>query len=250
MRLSELLEAPIGDIFLHGDFSRAGSFRQDDLSLASAKRQDKIKRVLQKAPVLIDLHFVNLTQRINIRTHLEPQWPPIKGYMSSAELADRWNINIAPQSNAFNLVSLQNEGDARIPLTPWIIAHRLSHAFEYGDRFAQRAILDEFYRRLNRVSDFYSKRQFGLIFKQLPHIFGTTKACREDKVIREGEWFHDCFAQMCVVGDIRFNPAPHDIAGHTTDPTIIDQEFVALRQTMLTGFKQLLERGIGKILVL
>jgi len=259
MKLFELFltEAPIGDIHTHGDFSKPGSLRQDDLSLATPKRQDKIKRVLQKAPVLIDLHFVNQPHHIDIRQHLVSN--PL-GFISVENLQSRYDINITPRRDAVNIVMMQNEGDDRVPLTPWIIAHRIAHIFEYSNHFELRDLLDEFFKTLENTADAYpdqSKRFHRVPYTEIARTFGTTRACREGliKPNRVIEWLFDSFAQMCVTGTIRFNPAPPDITDEkgntyrTTKQSEIDQLFNAFRDRLINGFTMILRDAVGKIMV-
>jgi hypothetical protein len=256
MHLLDLFEAPIGDIYTHGDFTQPGSLRGDDLSLTSPKRQDKIRRVLQNAPVLIDLHFVNLPDQINLNQHIQGSYPPKIGYLTPDQVSKQW-LSITPRPDALNLVYLQNEGDDRIPLTPWIIAHRMSHALGHGEPAAFNQLYDQvFLGTLQQVADQYQKGHVTPKFVTLAKVFGTTNACRTGQIKpnRTGEWLHDSLAQMCVVGDIRFNPAPSTIEEdqaifQTANLDAVNQLFTKLRNQLLSGFRAILNNGIGDILV-
>lgn len=264
MFLIDLFEAPIGNIYTHGDFSQPGSLRADDLSLASSKRQEKIIRVLRKAPIAIDLHLVNLAAPVANRDgHFDisfylKQYPERFGrYLTPEQMKDWW-VPITPRQDALNLVMIENEGDNRIPMTPWIIAHRLSHAFEYAEPLLFQKIWKLFLSTLEQVVDSYGLWRMNIPggsgsphFALLVPIFGTTRAAREGliKPGRAGEWYHDCFAQMCVTGDIRFNAAPEGIRGGRGDPTSVDESFAYLRTKMLRYFHEMLNNSIGKILV-
>lgn len=260
MHLIDLFEAPIANIYTHGDFDHPGSFRADDLSLATAKRQEKIKRVLQKAPIEIDLHFFNQAHPIrangqfDIRFYLATA-PERLGHYLTPEQVTKWWLPIIPKPNALNLVLVNNEGDARLPMTPWIIAHRLSHAFQYAEPFLHRDAWSAFQTMLDKVMDDYDLPWFSSHSLRSSHtlapIFGTTRAAREGMIEkgRAGEWFHDCFAQLCITGDIRFNPAPDDIKGHRGDASWVDRQFTKLRQILLDTFREMLTNSVGKILV-
>ena len=264
MRWTEINEAPIGDIQTHGDFTKPGSFRQDDLSLATQKRQDKIRRVLQKAPIMIDLHFVNLKYPVDVITHIGPEKDKL-GFVTPAMLMHNWGIEIEPKIDALNLVYVQNEGNDRVPLTPWIIAHRLSHSFEYvtGDLyFIKRDLGNTFQQMLEKVEECYSPvsmslsgvRGKGMAWSTIANVFGTTRTSRE-KQYKDGramEWFHECFAQFCVIGDIKFNPAPAEIGPHISVPwgrREVDEYFASLRKILIDGFSEMLNGCVGKILV-
>lgn len=264
MRWTEITESPIGDIYTHGDFFKSGSIRQDDLSLATKKRQDKIKRVLEKAPVLIDLHFVNLPEMIDIQKHVGPTlYSQVNniGFLSKEQIKQKYNVDIDIVPNAINLVYVQNEGTDRIPLTPWIIAHRLGHVFYYPEetKFEIRDLLDLFQKILTDVADLYSDEGVEPRWEMLAPTFGTTRACREGMIreTRVAEWFYDCFAQMCVIGDIKFNKAPYKIPyppyeffiKEKMNSDIINRYFEIIRKKMILEFNKMLHQAVGKILV-
>lgn len=262
MRSFEIIsEAPIGDIHTHGDFTKAGSLRPDDLSLASPKRQDKIRRVLQQAPVLIDLHFVNQVRPVDMTWHLDPVHArDALGFLSPEDLRHHYAINITPRPHAVNVVMIQNEGDDRIPFTPWIIAHRIGHAFYYTHRLKTDALFQKFFSTLNSVQEEYKAKTSNYhnpSLAQLARTFGTTRSCREGliKTGRIGEWLYDCFAQLCVTGTISFNPAPPTIVEtrifYLDDDEIpyINKRFNKLRDLLIAGFSAMLTDAIGQIVV-
>lgn len=252
MFLLDLFEAPIADIQTHGDFTQPGSLRADDLSLATAKRQDKIKRVLQKTPIEIDLHILNMADPVkangnfDIRYHLTDNRARV-GYLQPSQVAQYWTP-ITPRPQALNLLYVQNEGDDRLPLTPWIIAHRLSHAFEYAEPLLADKLFKAFLSALEEVQDSFPHQGAAPPFHQLAWLYGTTKACRERMIRknRSGEWFHDCFAQMCVTGDIRFNVASRSLP----NAVVVNDIFERLRTKLLSGFRAMLDNSVGQILVL
>ena len=161
-----------------------------------------------------------------------------------------WWLPITPRSDALNLVLIENEGADRLPLTPWIIAHRLSHAFQYAEPLLHTKIYNSFLSALDKVLDSY--RLWGAVnYEPLAPIFGTTRAAREGliKSGRVGEWFHDCFAQMCITGDIRFNAAPAEILDYPGKPAAADKALAKLRVNMLDSFQQMLNNSVGKIIL-
>lgn len=260
MFLNDLFEAPIANIYTHGDFSQPGSLRADDLSLATPKRQEKIVRVLRKSPIEIDLHFVNLAApAVNAQGHFDirfylGEYPERFGYVSPARMKEWW-LEITPRPDALNLVLVENEGADRLPLTPWIIAHRLSHAFQYAEPLLHTKIYNLFLSALDKVISAYLPlidRLWGSVnYDVLAPIFGTTRATREGliKAGRVGEWFHDCFAQMCITGDIRFNAAPAELLDYPGKQAAADKALAKLRVQMLDYFHQMLNNSVGKIIL-
>jgi hypothetical protein len=256
--VATITESPIGDIHTHGDFTQPGSLRKDDLSLTTPKRQNKIKQVLQKAPVLIDLHFVNQKNPIDIDQHLkQPQWGGGIGFTSPEQLQLLYNITITANPHAVNIVMLQNEGDERLPLTPWIIGHRIGHLLYHAHQLDFEEIFRKFFSRLEGIQvEYKGDSMIDLPFPVIAKVFGTTRACREG-MIRAGrvaEWVYECFAQMCVIGTIAFNPAPPTIgdgkATYTTDETLyVNKLFGRCRAYLLEEFTKLLKQTIGQIVV-
>jgi hypothetical protein len=259
LRYAEIItEAPIGNIETHGDFTKPGSFQQDDLSLTTPKRQAKIRRVLAKAPILIDLHFVNMPHAFDasdLQYHIKYNAQQQMGYMTPEQLAERWYVDIVPRPDALNLVYLQNEGDDRVPMTPWIIAHRLGHLFYHTNQLMVDRLMKQFLSTLEKSADKYNvegKRWHNPSWPDLAKVFGTTRACREGLMVqgRIMEWFYDCFAQMCVMDDIKFNKAPETIGKFLgNDPRGVDREFANLHENLLIGFDNLLNGAVGKIMV-
>lgn len=258
-----ICEAPIGDIYTHGDFSQPGSFRADDLTLSTPKRQDKIKRILQKAPVVIDLHFVNQEHRVDINWHLDPvhaqKW---LGFLSAEQAEERWGVKLVPRPDAVNVVVLQNEGDNRVPMTPWIIAHRIAHMFNYTHKLSIDRLSQNFLNSLEQVQDEYKRGEsrYRPQFYELAKVFGTTRACREGLITRGRtfEWLWDCFAQMCVIGTINFKPAPKEIVTtpfdevYTIDDDMlsyVDSVFANLAEKLIDEFTILLNDCVGEIMV-
>lgn len=118
----------------YGDLTKAGSFRKIDLNLIKKPQyQDNLRHGLRNMPVPMALHFVNAAEPVRgmtqLRRHLGNHGRV--GFLELDEIARVYGVDIKPASDAVNFVLIQNESQTRHPLTPWIIVHRLSHAFYY-----------------------------------------------------------------------------------------------------------------------
>src|SRR5690606_7190454 len=79
-------------------------------------------------PVKINMNFIR-----SPKTRPYTQWGIIdyRGWFK-----ERLNLNDLPYDpTAVNIFYLNNIGDAKVPLTGWILAHRMGHAFIGRNRF-------------------------------------------------------------------------------------------------------------------
>lgn len=273
MFIKDLFEAPISGIHTYGDMTEPGSFRAADLSMiATPKAHEKITRVLQKAPVDIELHFLNMPEKIrNIDRHLsarEPKDIDAKlinvGFMTPQRFEARYHERLRANPNALNAVYVENEGNSRVRMTPWIIAHRLSHAIGIGNGAGtefSRQYVKYFYDPIHDIGKYYDpKIYWDEELVELAHAFGTTAAARNGTFTNWGEWYHDCFAQFCITGDIRFKKAEetfenkHNFTYRLPHPQgsipAIDSAFEEMRANLKTMFTDMLTERIGQIVVL
>jgi len=260
---------PITDLGLYGDFSAAGSLRAEDRRLlSSAKVQRKIKDVLVGIPIPIHLHFVNLPHVLEIGAlprffrSADPASAEQKiGYMSAAKFKRTYDVKLNTARNTLNLVFIENEGENRLPFTPWIIAHRLYHALSLavqhrrdtnhrrlGEGLTQLLTAAvKIYRCCNRfaVDDcrLWPSRRFGNsstvsdndlgVLKLLAEETLDTHVCRNRRLNNHLEAIAEAFAQWCITGSIRTKTLPGRIvwSGQTFDASA--EEASELYQNLL-----------------
>jgi hypothetical protein len=258
MKISELVEAPIEDINVYGDQQQPGSFRQEDLGIiASPKGQDKIKRVLFKIPVPVVLHFINDPTPIrgieDVKQHLQANTPSFvaskpqrSGLMDPARLQRTYGVQVQQNPDAFNLVIIENEGVERYPLSPWIIAHRMYHAFQYIGENWHDVLREEgrvgyhFLTWLQEEQGNVSSPQGAT--KELLQAILPTKAGREGQLVTSAEFFPEIFALWCVTGKITLNPS-------TVGP-YFDMQLQQWMTKFESAFYTLLQWGVGKYIAL
>jgi hypothetical protein len=281
MLLLELMEAPIDDFNLYGDWSRNSSFRheQDRKLLQNPKAVQKIKNMWSNTPVSFNIMLVNS--------------PEANRFMEEGAVTIEWLQTNMPKTlaeieladSSINVIFTNNKGDQRVPMTGWIMAHRLSHAFSRYDfgvmRGSQRQfpdfqearsyILQTFSMVIRMLyhqnfpelgssrDDFRITAEQDRLFVNLFHKVGTFKSARDGKIRNEMEFTHECFAQYITTGRVRFNPLPAHIKsgrshlslkGSEFDVEYYNQSLTDCAEYLEEQFNQLLHRAVGKILVM
>jgi hypothetical protein len=262
---------PITGHGLYGDFSAGGSLRTEDRRLLrSDKMQRKIKDVLVDIPIPVHLHFVNLPYIFEIDAlprffrSADPFFPDQKiGHMSAAKFKRIYDVQLSIARNALNLVFIENEGENRLPFTPWIIAHRLYHALslavQYRPDTNHRRLGEGFtrlltagaktYRCRNRFVDddrrLWPSRRFGKrstarddILKLLAEETLDTQVCRNRRLNNHLEAIAEAFAQWCVTGSIRTKALPRRIVWSEQAFEASAQEARELDQNLLGFMRQ------------
>lgn len=206
-----LTEAPIGDITLHGDFDAPGSMDYEgDFTRGAPKKlvrkpahHHAMRRFFKNCPYVINVHFVNIP---NSQGNI---WA---SKYSPEAVKTMTGFDIKPDPKAINVIYTSNRGDDAVPMTPWIVAHRLGHTMAEGhstDSFDK--YWDKFVANFEQMSRLLVM-PLGDSKKYAPpsavlSMIGTTKMCRDGKAIRIGEWFHDSVAQYILKGSISLLPA-------------------------------------------
>ena len=157
MKLRELRisEAPIGDINHIGNWDKGSSFRKEvDRRLVTNPRMiERMKTACLKTNYDFQLFFVNHPEGYN---HVET------GCIGSVDQSYMWFQNNMPSvlpeilqltrdgkglnGDSLNIIYTNNRAGAHVPMTPWIIAHRMAHALRRDSRRNSRSGLDHYYQ--------------------------------------------------------------------------------------------------------
>jgi hypothetical protein len=235
MRLIDLFEAPISDITHIGDWDRNSSFRhpQDRKLLTNPKALTKM-RAQWRFPeeTMFNIILVN---------HPDGQGTTETGFVTHDWIAENMpriseQVEDALDHDALNIIFTNNSGGQRVPMTGWIMAHRLGHALEaYGTRargknFAYyyheadelfqkntKQLVNEFYGVQFKPSYSYGRREQHDRFV-LPRgghpVLGflraacTFRSARENNIREGGEVVHESLAQYMFTGKVRFGDIP------------------------------------------
>lgn len=238
----QMREAPIDDYALignWGDREKSNSYhdRKDRKLVQSPKMIERTRKAFGQTEHVLNLYFANLP---GLRKFME------HGVMTPDELAKNmpkaWELIKQRQqaegtddSGSINVIFTTNAGVNKVPMTPWIMAHRIGHAINAGGTGANvpnsayywkeaekttkenvTQVLEEVYnwrpRTIQtggypglRTLDFWNDPVIAKFFEAI----GTMRSARRDGFGgRPYEFLYELFAQYVTTGDIKFNKIP------------------------------------------
>ena len=184
---------------------------------------------------------------------------------------------------SITVVYVGNKGDAKVMLTPWIMAHRFGHAVQAGVRSQKgwsewreaeehffnkvHDLLKQYYGKLPRKDDtFRIKMSLASEYNALFNALGTQKSSRKGIIRRPYEFMYELLAQYIGTGKITLNPFPDEqgygrkVFGRyvqylkikpeyrDTDDRIHASEILA--NDMEINFNNVLASSVGKIFIM
>lgn len=224
MKLSRIIEAPLGDFTKFGDFDseKGKSFndKRDRKMLANSRLEDIARKKFGKTPYILNLYFVN---RQGLRKFTETGSKDLNWVKENIgeDVAEKIKPHYQEEDN-INVVFVSNVADDKHPMTPWIMAHRISHAI-YADRnnpaVAQldEALVQFFVQFLENygISLPYKKRMYQFsskeqeFFKYVIQSIGTFRSAKKGNIRNPYELLHELFAQWVISGgNLKFKDAP------------------------------------------
>lgn len=274
---NELDEAPLADYQPIGDFSKPGPFLATDKKLVTHPvNQLKTAKFFEQTPYDFRLFFSNIPGTKKYGEH-GPMRPEVLQQVFGATAQQI----LAGSQDAITVVFVGNSGTGKVMLTPWIMAHRIGHAIQAGERSTAgtwRAAEEHFFRGINgMLEDFYGKRsqsRFGVTpqsmrgdlskeYNALFNAIGTQRSSRTGQITRPYEFLYELFAQYLGTGSIKLNPLPKQQGygrkawGHTTQSLNLrgDNEEAGysteiLARDMELMFDDVLSSLVGKVLVM
>lgn len=276
MRWTEISEAPISLDYrgFNASPDETTSFDASDQRLAaSEKARAKIKHLWRNSVVDVDAVMVNL--------RMEPTRAAYEleaGFISTAErVGDVYGITINPRPEAITVVFGQNEGTNKVPLTGWIMAHRMYHVFQGADwdsyagghakfpkvrpfvRLADDILketlneLPSMYRDDRRRTDAFSWLRNPEMNSLFAHAVLPTKAGRDGVLTNPEELLPEAFALYILRGKLKLNRLPDQLGDMTLRPhsrKLADDAVRILEETLVRAFSGLIEYAKGKVLVL
>lgn len=209
MHLFHLFEAPLGSFGVVGDLDDGKSFRPDDRRIiTSPKTLPKLSNAFRHVPEVIDVCFLPLKFQVrdpnDLAERIAGVWP--------RDVAEKRLFRELPAPSApgaITVVLTHNEGTNRVPLTPWIIAHRMGHAIAYS----MRKEINGLFNTLDDVFRFL-KAKMNLKPEEVAYAIGKMRSTRQRRLTSYFEFVFECFAQYLIAGRIKFN--------RFTDPVSIE----------------------------
>jgi GNAT superfamily N-acetyltransferase len=210
-----------------GDFSKPGSFRGVDKRLVPHPKSElKAAKFFEQTPYDFRLFFANkpgLGQYQEYGPMTPDQIVKVFGEEDAKKILDN-------HDDAITVVYVSNRGDAKVMMTPWIMAHRFGHAIQAGARRDKwsawqeteklffstvNRLLDEYYGKVGSVFDFRKADQpnYNLTpeYNALFNAIGTQRSSRTGQIRRPYEFMYELFAQYLGTGTITLNPLPTNL---------------------------------------
>lgn len=167
-----------------------------------------------------------------------------------------------------NVIMTHNEGDQKVPMSPWIVAHRVSHALvnlynasyenDYGDTFLtlMRKAFMAIYG--TSMTDYNPIIWLDSLANQIGTMHSTT--AKKMSVYRGGEFYHELFAQYICNGRVKLKRdgfSTIDLPIGDSFPVIqnldsgaVDKAMSYIEKYLNILFKEALEEAKGKYYVL
>lgn len=238
MKLLDLLqridEAPLQTHQTIGDFNRSSSFRdpRDRRLLTNPKSVQRMKNMFSKTPHNFHFYFVN-SPEANRHTEvgmIDREWLDKNMPKTSPEIPDH--------PDGITIIFTNNKGAARVPMTPWITAHRIGHAISrpggyQGSKMQMQVpgydkMRNEIMYATSSVMQYYGVqdfpqtadrlnfssfdrnniRQMQLIAKNFWQEIGTFRSARKKQFRDYFEFWNELVAQYLITGEIKFREAP------------------------------------------
>ena len=230
------METPIDQFDLKGDWSEKAKKRGFDPAsiklLTNPKYVEKIKTQWNKTDYTFDLYFV--------RSKEGTKFTEI-GRVTPEFVKNELKLDIPINEDNITVIYTNNKGDEKVPLTSWIIAHRMAHAMarDYtGIRNGYAApksgngetyYYDEIRNQVNRLIREVGQQIYGVDTKDDPrrrgyntdnnslllaiiNSLGTFKSARDNNVRAPFEMTNELIAQYIIQGKITLNKKlPEDI---------------------------------------
>lgn len=262
-----------------GDFTKPGPFTGADKKLVPhPKNIEKATRFFEQTPFDFRLFFSHLKGTGKYSEH---------GPMSHDQLRQVFGQEaeeiINGSEDAITVVYVGNKGDAKVMLTPWMMAHRFGHAINAGVRNKNWTAWGEaekyFFQAVNEfLEEHYGKvpatRPPGrnMLFQLTPeynalfNAMGTQRSSKSGQIRRPYEFLYELFAQYLGTGSVTLNPLPTNLGygrmvfGNPTKYMNIKPEYRdegerkqaadSLAYTMELLFNDVLGDSVGKIFVM
>lgn len=173
------------------------------LNQASQTNFEKLKLAWEKTPENFDLYFYK-----NKGTHFSVE----KGEVDVSYL-QRLGLNIPINPSNITVVFTNNLGIEKVPMTPWIIAHRFAHAIRrsatVGSAYIKmiEIIRNDFSLLFEETFNINKKYNFNFnsYLEKFMISMATMRSAKTNKISRFNELFHEFLAQYLLEGKITYN---------------------------------------------
>jgi len=262
-----------------GDFSKPGPFTGADKKLVPhPKNIEKATRFFEQTPFDFRLFFSHLKGTGKYSEH--GPMPPEQVKQVFGQDAEEI---INGSEDAITVVYVGNKGDAKVMLTPWMMAHRFGHAINAGVRNKNWTAWGEAEKYFFQTVNSFLEEHYGKVpatktavrnilyqlepeYNALFNAIGTQRSSKSGQIRRPYEFLYELFAQYLGTGKVTLNPLPTNLTygrrvfGNPTKYMNIKPEYRdegerqqaadSLAYTMELLFNDVLSDSVGKIFVM
>lgn len=204
-----LLETPVNDFQLHGDFEQDGSLIGKDRKLLGApKHEQRIRKLVTKTPFILNVHILNLGENDYGLTP-NKSGSILKGFQysgqySKSQMKEYFDIDCATHPDQITFV-LAGNNNGEQSLSAWMVIHRLMHGIEDACSGFVKFKADEKVKQT--FTDFERLvTQFGL--EKFINRYMSTKSAT--KLSSQGECFAELMVQYLSKGKVILNHVDED----------------------------------------
>lgn len=294
MLLLDLFEAPISDMQFHGDWSDMTSHDphaypegwthgdpdgrafdgnnsfvsvHDRRLVTNPRIQERTKALMKNFPHDIKIYFINDPKMEHFFNNLDTGLIDEKSkdwYRIPQSVDDQLQSR---GKNEISIILTHNEGgDTRQPLTPWMIIHRIAHALPVWKTllYQESTIL----RLINSFANCYAEETFDdtgemilikirgrAVSTSMPNFFNqlcTFKSARDKKIDNATEAMCDLFVQWAI-GGIKFYEPPAIFSNlgkyHLVERAKAIDILEEIKDEISATFKRISQDSCGKIFV-
>lgn len=275
-----LIEAPIADYQTVGDFNKPHSFKdkRDRTLITNPRSVERAHKKFANSDMDFNFIFVNKLGASKFQEVGEVDINYIqKNLGDDVAKVVQDSQNKTPDS--VTIVFTNNAGAEKIPMTPWIIAHRIGHVLARSkgsrDNFYYKEASNYLISGLSEIMEYYGKSEYPRSDSSMINSYGKYGNERNNQLImknffqkvatfrsaRKGiirDWFevlNELIAQYITTGKIKFNDAPQSFKANRIDYRCKDIEYVndlldSLSNTMEYAIDSMLHTTHNKIYVM
>ena len=274
MRIQDLFEAPLADYQPLGDFNSPGPFRNqlDKKLVTHPAAISKVYKFFENNEFDFRIFVCNIS---GTGKHAESgAASPEKIKQIFGEEAEKILTN---HDDAITIIFVGNSGADRMPLTPWMMAHRLGHAFQANNRiqnnnYSWKYAEETLFENVNKIiREWYvtSNKYYANmndLYCGLFNAIGTQRSSHTGEINRSYEFMYEIFAQYLQSGKITFRLPPNKIGygrqawGKHTQGIYLSKnapseeerndDLDSLADSMNWAFRNVLISNVGKILIM
>jgi len=277
MRIQDLFEAPLADYQPLGDFNSPGPFRNPiDKKLATHPVAiSKVYKFFENTDYDFRIFVCNIS---GTGKHAE------SGIATPEKIKNIFGAEadkiLANHDDAITIIYVGNSGADRMPLSPWIMAHRLGHAIQAtnrirGSAYAWKYAEETFFENVNKILrewyglDIRSNKydsNLNAIYCGLFNAIGTQRSSQTGQINRAYEFMYEIFAQYLQSGKITFKLPPDNIgygkmawgkysqgiylSKNAPDAEERKEDLNSLADLMYWAFGDVLGSNVGNILIM